>query len=130
MHIHVPAAMDGSGYPATVATDISFRDELGSVIFDLDGPLALRRPTERLCQEVCGLLESGRRNFIFNLTAVPYTDSAGVGALITCHRAIHAAGGELTLVAPHQRVLEMLKRMRVDTFFTFRGDERTALARS
>lgn len=129
MHIHVSAAFTEKGYPVNLSTDISFRDELGSVIIELDGPLAMRRVSLKLCEEVSRLLEAGRRKFILDLAGVPYADTAGVGALVFCHRAILAARGELTLVAPNQHVVQMLKRMRVDRFFTFGVDERAVLVR-
>ena len=129
MHIHVPLAVsEAEGEPVS-RTELFFRDELVYVIFDFDGPLALRRLSVRLYQEVRTLLDAGRRTFIFNLADVPFADSSGVGALIACRRAIYSADGKLTLVAPRPRVLDVLKRMRLDSLFNFRENERAALLR-
>lgn len=130
MHVHVPIGYEAVASPFEAATDISFREVDGSVVFDLQGPLATRWVAAELCHEVRKLLEAGRRNFTFNLAEVPYADSAGVGALIACRSAIQSAGGKLILLAARRRIVEMLKRMRVDPIFVFRDDEPAALSRS
>lgn len=130
MHIRAHVPTNEVFSRTTTGTDISVRDEVGSVIFELDGPLALSHLAETLCEEVSSLLEAGRRSFIINLADVPYADSAGIGALIMCRRAIHEAGGNLILVAPHTRIMETLKRMHVDSLFMVCSDERAALCRS
>lgn len=98
------------------------------VVLDVDGPLEMRSASEELRKHVTGQLNAGARNFVVNLAESPYVDSAGVGALLAARNSIHAAGGRLVLLVTPQRVLEMLKRLRVDKFFEFSENERDLAA--
>jgi anti-sigma B factor antagonist len=132
MHIHTP-----TGYEMAVAlssggsgTDLQFRHAGGYVVFDINGPLALRWVAEELCHDVRQMIERGRKNLILDMADVPMVDSAGVGALAAVRNLIEAAGGKLVLLSAQQRVLEMLKRLRLDPFFTFSDDSTFAFAKS
>jgi len=105
---------------------VSFRHVGRLIVLDLDGPLAGQRVTEELRNHVRELLEAGTRHFAINLLEVPYVDSAGVGALIASRLAIRAAGGKLTLLSAHPRILDTLKRLRVDSFFEFSDNQAAA----
>lgn len=129
MHIEVPPTFEGTVYRSGAGSgaDLTFRHRGGYVVFDLNGPLALRWVADELCHEVHAMLDGGRTNLIIDLADVPYADSAGIGALVAARMLIQGAGGKLLLLAPQRRVREMLKRMRLDSFFTFSEDEDFAL---
>jgi anti-sigma B factor antagonist len=123
MHIHPP-----EGYAGTAqgvwggGTDITFRHVGSYVVFDIDGPLAARWVTDELCAEVHHMLDAGRKNLILDLSDVPMADSAGIGALVAVRTLIHGAEGNLVLFSAQRRVREVLKRTRLDSFFTFSDD--------
>lgn len=97
------------------------------MVFDLNGPLALGWVADELCHEVRAMLDGGRKDLIIDLADVAYADSAGIGALVAARTLIQQAGGKLVLLSAQRRVREMLKRMRLDTLFTFSDDEDFAL---
>jgi len=102
---------------------VSLRHVGRFTVLDLDGPLVLSRVSEQLRHQVEALLAARALDFVINLAGVPYIDSTGVGALLACRMAILAAGGEIMLSSPRARVLDTLKRLRVNTLFEFSGNE-------
>jgi anti-anti-sigma factor len=122
MHIEVPSVYERTGYSDERGCELNFGHRGGYVVFDLDGPLVMRWVADELCQEVRAMLEGGRKDLIIDLTDVPYTDSAGIGALVAANSLIQRAGGKLVLLSAQRRVLEMLKRMRLEPYFTFSDD--------
>ena len=132
MHINVPTAFEGTVYrsAAGTGTDITFRHRGGYVVFDLDGPLALGWVADELSHEVRAMLEGGRKDLIIDLTDVTYADSAGIGALVVARTLIEMAGGKLVLLSAQRRVREMLKRMRLEPYFTFSDDPDFGLRKS
>ena len=125
MHTHLPVGLDEAALQlgAGPSARISVRHVGGFVVLDLDGPLELHRAAEELREEVIEQLDAGARNLVVNLADSPYVDSAGIGALLAARNSIQAAGGRLVLLSPQQRVLDMLKRLRVDKIFEIANNE-------
>ena len=59
------------------------------------------------------------RSLILDLTAVPYIDSAGIGALVGACVNHQKDGRSLALVGVSDRVRNALKVTRVESFFRF-----------
>jgi anti-sigma B factor antagonist len=55
-----------------------------------------------------------QRQVRLDLSDTPYVDSSGVGWLLACHKRMKAAGGKLTLHAPHPTVANLLRVLRLD----------------
>ncbi len=53
---------------------------------------------------------------IFDLTAVPYMDSAGLGMLVSHYVRCHGKGVRLIAAGAGPRVLQLFKLTKVDTF--------------
>jgi anti-anti-sigma factor len=53
---------------------------------------------------------------IFDLTGVPYMDSAGLGVLVSHYVRCHGKGVRLIAVGASRHVLELFKMTKVDTF--------------
>jgi anti-sigma B factor antagonist len=125
MHIHVPASFDRSAImlAGNYDTDLHFTHVGSYVVFDLDGPLAMPWVADELREDVHQMLDGGRKDLIIDLADVPYADSAGVGALVATRALIQGAGGRLVLVSAGRRVVDMLKRMRLDDLFIFSKDK-------
>jgi anti-anti-sigma factor len=130
MHTHLSLGLDEAMLQPVAGSGarISVRRAGKFVVLDVDGPLELRSASEELRRDVSAQLNAGARNFAINLAESPYADSAGVGALLAARNSIHTAGGRLVLLSPQQRVLDMLKRLRVDRIFEFGASERDLTA--
>ncbi len=66
------------------------------------------------------------RHLILDLTAVPYIDSAGVGALVGAYVNHQKDGRSLALVGVSQRVRDALMVTRVEQFVHFYQDQAAA----
>lgn len=131
MHIQPP-----EGYAAMVqgtwdarGTDISFRHVGTYVVFVIDGPFAGRSVADELRAEVHHLLDAGRKDLILDLAGVPIADSTGIGILVAVRGLIQGAGGKLVILSAQPRVFDTLKRMRLDSLFTFSNDPTFAFAK-
>ena len=58
-------------------------------------------------------------SLVLDFTQVPYIDSAGVGALVGAYVRYNKDGHTLTLAGVSERVRNILKGTRVESFFTF-----------
>jgi anti-sigma B factor antagonist len=63
---------------------------------------------------VGALLGTGCRHLVVDLAGTTFLDSSGLGALVWAHHRIHAAGGELTVVNPSERIAKTLEITGVD----------------
>ena len=59
------------------------------------------------------------RALIIDFTAVPYVDSAGIGALVGAHVARQNSGRSLALVGVCERIHNALKVTHVEQFFRY-----------
>ena len=76
---------------------------------------------------VGGLLASGKREILINLTPVTYIDSATIGCLMDLFRQIHAAGGHLKLSGVQTRVHTMLTMTGAQNFIEIHADLSSAV---
>jgi len=62
---------------------------------------------------------------IFDLSNLKFVDSSGLGALLSCLRQVHAAGGELKLcgmIKPVRALFELVRMHRVFEIFNTRNE--------
>jgi len=78
-------------------------------------------------QAVDELLSSNQKEILLNLAKVPYVDSAGLGEIIRCFTAVRKAGGNFRLLAPNQRLIDLLTITKLVNVFDWYGDEASAL---
>ena len=76
---------------------------------------------------VQGLVASGKRQILIDLTPVTYVDSATIGCLMDLYRQIHTAGGRLKLSGVQKRVETMLTLTGAQTFIEIHADEPSAV---
>ena len=76
---------------------------------------AFNAPTLR--KRVYQFLDEGAKNFVLNLSAVPFLDSAGLAVLVSVLKRARQAGGDVKMVWPKQeaarRILHLTKFDRV-----------------
>jgi len=98
------------------------------VILDIEGKILLGEGDVEVKQAVEGHLSQGRKKILLNLAKVPYIDSAGLGEIIRCFTSVRKSGGELKLLAPNQRLIDLLGVTKLANVFDWYADEAAALA--
>ncbi|MBM3792333.1 MAG: STAS domain-containing protein [Acidobacteria bacterium] len=106
---------------------LSSRKEGNVVIIDLEGKVLLGDGDVEIKEAVDGLLNRNQKHILLNMEKVPYVDSAGLGEIIRCFTAARKAGGYLKLVAPNQRLIDLLTITKLVNVFDWYGDEAAAL---
>ena len=90
---------------------------------------SLKGQLESLLKErVDELVLEGNIQIIVNLRKVPYIDSSDIGRLIRSHLSVRQAGGRVRLCHLSDRVLTVLKMMKLDTVLDLYPTEELALA--
>jgi len=106
---------------------MSLRSDVPLVIDDLAGPqpdqriLRLQGPVVlgTLFQFQSAIRAKEVRALIIDFTAVPYIDSAGIGALVGAYVTHNKDGRSLALVGVSDRIHSALEVTRVEQFFRF-----------
>ncbi len=110
-------------------------------IVDLDGPITLgealrygssppmdgQQHPVLLGGVVRDLLNEGHRKILLNLQGVTYIDSSGIGELVGAFTSVRQRGGELKLMNPVVRVINLLRITRLDNLFPVEADEASAV---
>src|SRR3984957_746152 len=78
-------------------------------------------------EKVNELVAAGKVNIIFDLSAVDYIDSTGLGSLVICFTSIKKAGGALKLLNLNKRNIELLLLTKLHTIFEVFSDEQDAV---
>ena len=76
---------------------------------------------------VNGLVGSGKRDILIDLTPVTYVDSATIGCLMDLYRQVRAAGGQFKLSGVQKRVETMLQLTGTQNFIEIHADEPSAV---
>ncbi|CUS79499.1 anti-anti-sigma factor [Candidatus Kryptobacter tengchongensis] len=67
--------------------------------------------------EFLALCQSGVRRLIIDLSQVEYCDSSGLSSLLLCERRMRENNGETILVGVGDKVLNLLKIVKLDSLF-------------
>ncbi|HEY1338656.1 MAG TPA: STAS domain-containing protein [Bryobacteraceae bacterium] len=87
----------------------------GITVLTLSGKLALGRESQRIESMVDDLTGKGTKRVIFDMAAVDYIDSAGIGLIALASGKVKQAGGKMALVAPEgTRVRQLLALTQVN----------------
>ena len=73
------------------------------------------------------LLARGNTKIILNLSEVEHIDSAGLGELVRSHTSLRKAGGQLKLLNPSAKILDMLRMSMLHKVFDVQNDEAGAI---
>ncbi len=87
-------------------------------VVELIGRLGLGQESQRIETLVDDLARRGSTRVIFDMTAVEYMDSTGLGVLALANGKLKEAGGSLAIVAPGGRVLELLTLTQINLIVT------------
>jgi anti-sigma B factor antagonist len=63
-------------------------------------------------------IDAGEPRIVVDLSGVPFMDSSGLGALISCLKSAREASGDLRIVSPSTQVAMVLTLSNVDKILT------------
>jgi anti-anti-sigma factor len=107
---------------------INIRQAGRITILDLDGPLRLGPAEDVFRIQVQQLMLAGSTFLAVNLARVSDLDSSGVGALLRVFTSARRAGGKCVFFSPSERVLMVLRMVRMNAILEISEDEAAALA--
>ena len=96
-------------------------------VLDANGRMTRNEGFGFVKQRVSELLLDGHRQFVLNLTQVPYMDSTCVGELVSTFITVRNNGGILKLAGAMGRIKELLTIAKLDTVFEVYDTESEAL---
>jgi anti-sigma B factor antagonist len=106
---------------------IDVRRVEGVPILDLTGHLVAGEPVETLREAVNRLIAEKDVRFIFNVAAVPFIDSAGLGELVVSYNNARRHRGDMKLLKVTRRPEALLQLTRLATVFEVFEDETLAI---
>jgi len=106
---------------------VETRHSKGVTILDVSGDVVLGDGTEALRETVRGLVTGGIRRVVVNLAGVQHMDSSGIGELLATRTALLNRGGQMKLLRPSRRVVEVLQITKIYNTFDIFEDEAAAL---
>lgn len=96
------------------------------VVLDLIGPIT-GDASRLLHDKVHSLVFEGHHKLVINLAKVTHLDSAGLGALISCHTTLAKAGGRVVLTNIATRVSSVMAITKLLTVFDVADSEAGAV---
>jgi anti-anti-sigma factor len=106
----------------------SQQTDSGAAVVTVSGRLVLGKDVERLETLINELLKLDRRKFVFDITALDYADSSGIGTLVACLTHIRKAGGELRMAGANARMLRLFQMTGVDSLMSMYPTVAAAIA--
>ncbi len=107
---------------------IDLVDRSPFVIVQISGRMTLGRELEMLGRVVAEILDTGSKKIVIDLGAVNYMDSAGLGEVVACRRAVDAVGGSFALAGAEGKVRDLLEVTRIDRVLDVYSDVEAATA--
>jgi anti-anti-sigma factor len=114
---------------AVVGLQISIRESGDVTILDLRGRSTIDGgESEVLSRRLGKLTASGVRKLLLNLADLTQVDSSGVSVIVATCVSLRAKGGDLKLLCPYGRVLEVFRVLHLLEIIPTFEDETKALA--
>ena len=107
---------------------IAIRESGDIVILDLRGRSTMGCGGELLSSNLQKLVADGKRKLLLNLTELTQIDSSGLGIIVRSYVSLRQKGGDLKLLCPWGRVLQVLNVLRLLNLIPSFEDETQALA--
>ena len=108
---------------------IAIRESGGITVLDVVGQSTLAsHGTDEFSRYVKKLIAEGKHKILLNLSELTQIDSTGVSVIVGACASLRNRQGELKLLRPHGRVLEVLNVLRLLKVIPSFDDEAEALA--
>ena len=91
----------------------SIREFGDVIILDLRGRSTIEGESELLSDRLKKVIAKGARRLLLNLLDLTQIDTTGVSVIIETFASLRKKGGELKLLCPKGRVLEVLRVLRI-----------------
>jgi anti-sigma B factor antagonist len=98
---------------AIVGLQISIRESADVTILDLQGRATIGAEGDLLSDHLQKLVANGVRKLLLNLADMTQLDSSGIKAIVGTYVSLRAKGGDLKLLCPCGRVLEVLRTLHL-----------------
>jgi anti-sigma B factor antagonist len=98
-----------------------------TAVVRLTGRMTLGMRLREIESKISDAADNGVERLILDLSGVEFIDSAGLGALMILFGNMKLRGGQLRLVAPGARVLDVLKLTRTDSILNIAPNLEAAL---
>jgi anti-sigma B factor antagonist len=112
----------------SVRLQIAVRESGDVTILDLQGRATIEGESEMLSGRLTKLIANGVRKVLLNLASLTQVDSTGVSVIVQTYALLRNRGGQLKLLCPYGRVLEVLRLFRLIEIIPCFNDETEALA--
>ena len=99
------------------------------LLVDVDGQLVVGNRQE-FKKAILDEVEQGARLVIIDFTRSAYTDSSGLGALVSLGKRVREAGGDLRLTGLNDDLRSLFELTRLDALFPLFASREDALAGS
>jgi len=88
--------------------------ESGIVVIAISGRLTFGREAERLESLVAESLKAGKTRFVFDVSALDYVDSSGIGTIVSCLTQVKKSGADLRVAGASARIKRLFSMTGVD----------------
>jgi len=99
----------------------------GVTVLEIRGRIILGAGNVVLRDAVQELLAKGNILVLLDLREVEHIDSAGLGELVRSHTSLRKAGGQLKLLNPSAKIMDMLRMSMLHKVFDVQTDEASAI---
>jgi anti-sigma B factor antagonist len=102
--------------------------DLTTAVFRLSGRMTLGTRLREIESTISDIADKGIHKLILDLSGIEFLDSAGLGVLMILYGNMKLSKGQLRLVAPRAKVLEVLKMTHTDSILPIDANLEAALA--
>jgi anti-sigma B factor antagonist len=92
--------------------------DAGMAVVAVSGRLVIGKEIEKLETVVKELVQKGQKQFVFDLTALDYADSSGIGTFVSCLTTIRKSGGELRMAGVSPRIQRLFHLTGVENLMS------------
>jgi anti-sigma B factor antagonist len=94
--------------------------ETGGVeIITISGKIVGTQQSSQEFQElVHSLVSKGKKKYVIDLTDTPWTNSLGIGMLMSAYTSVKRSGGDVVLANATDRIRDLLRVTRLDAVFS------------
>jgi anti-sigma B factor antagonist len=99
-----------------------------TALIRLTGRMTLGTRLREIESKISDLSDHGVQKLIVDLSGIEFADSAGLGLIMFLYGKMKTAGGQLRLVTPGPKLLELFAMTHTDSILTIDPDLTSALA--
>jgi anti-sigma B factor antagonist len=104
------------------------RVNLTTAVVRLTGRMTLGTRLREIEAKISELSDHGIQKLIIDLSGIEFADSAGLGFIMFLYGKMKTAGGQLRIVTPGPRLLELFSMTHTDSILTIDPDLASAMA--